>query len=66
MYGGANIVQQYLSAGLVDEIRIHLILVLLGDGIRLFDQLDLAPIDLENRGVIEGAGITHLRFRVMR
>jgi dihydrofolate reductase len=39
---GANIDQQFLAAGLVDEIRIHLVNVLLGGGRRLFDQLPIS------------------------
>jgi dihydrofolate reductase len=65
-HGGANIVQQYLNAGLMDEIPIHLIPLLLGDGIRLFDHLGRAPMDLEISDVIEGESITHLRFRVVK
>ena len=63
--GGTTIVRQCLLAGLIDEIHIHLAPVLLGAGIRLFDQLGPHPIDLESTGVIEGTGVTHLRFRVV-
>ena len=62
--GGTQIVQQCLQAGLVDEIQIDLVPILLGEGIRLFDHLGPDPIALENIGVIEGKGVTHLRFRV--
>ena len=64
--GGANIIQQYLSAGLLDEIQIHLVPVLLGEGIRLFDQLGAEQIELERTRVIESPGVTHLRFRVVK
>jgi len=64
--GGANVAQQYLKAGLLDEIQIHLVSVLLGDGIRLFDQLSAARIELERTRVIESPGVTHLRFRVVK
>jgi len=64
--GGANTAQQYLKAGLIDKIQIHLVSVLLGDGIRLFNQLGTYPIELESTGVIEGTGVTHLRFRVIK
>ncbi len=64
--GGANIAQQYLQAGLVDEIQIHLIPVLLGVGIRLFDHLDTNVIELEKTKVIDGAGVTHLRFQILK
>ena len=62
--GGANIAQQYLRAGLLDEIQIHLIPILLSSGIRLFDHT--APIELESTRVIESTGVTHLKFRVVK
>jgi dihydrofolate reductase len=62
---GANIDQQFLAAGLVDEIRIHLVDVLLGGGRRLFDRLP-QRIELERTGVSETDGATHLEFRVVR
>jgi dihydrofolate reductase len=64
--GGANIVQQYLKAGLLDEIQIHLIPILLGGGRRLFDQLDTQQIEMETTRVIESPGVTHLRFSVVK
>lgn len=64
--GGANVLQQYLKAGLLDEIQIHLIPILLGDGRRLFDQLDTQQIELETTRVIESPGVTHLRFRIVK
>ncbi len=62
----ANIMQQCIKAGLLDEIHIDLVPILLGAGIRLFDHLGPDPIDLESIGVIEGTGVTHLRFRVVK
>jgi dihydrofolate reductase len=62
---GANIDQQFLAAGLVDEIRIHLINVLLGGGRRLFDQLP-ERIELEQTGLSQTGGVTHLEYRVVR
>lgn len=64
--GGANIVQQFLKAGLIDDIQIHLVPVLLGDGVRLFEHLGAAPIELESTRVIEATGVTHLKFRVVK
>jgi dihydrofolate reductase len=64
--GGTTIVQQGLQAGLIDEITIHLAPILLGSGIRLFDRLGPEPIDLEVAEVIEGTGVTHLRYRVVK
>jgi len=63
---GTQIVQQALRAGLVDEIKLHLTPVLLGAGIRLFDQLADETIALEIAEVIEGTGVTHLRYRVIK
>jgi dihydrofolate reductase len=62
---GANLDQQFLAAGLVDEIRIHLINVLLGGGRRLFDQLP-KRIELEQIGVSDTAGVAHIEYRVIR
>jgi dihydrofolate reductase len=56
--GGGNIAQQYLQAGLVDEMQIHLIPVLLCRGIRLFDHLGTEAIELEKTRVIDGSGYT--------
>jgi dihydrofolate reductase len=62
--GGASIVQQALTAGLLDELQIHLVPVLLGSGVRLFDQLADADVVLEQVEAIPSAGVTHLRYRV--
>ena len=62
---GADIDQQFLAAGLVDEIRIHLVDVLLGGGRRLFDQLP-QRIELEQTGLSQTDGVTHLEYRVLR
>lgn len=64
--GGANTNQQYMKAGLLDEIQIHLVPVLLGDGIRLFEHLGTRQIELESTRVIESPGVTHLRFRLVK
>ena len=62
---GANTDQQFLAAGLVDEIRIHLVNVMLGGGRRLFDQLP-QRIELEKTGLSETDDVTHLEYRVVR
>ena len=62
---GADIDQQFLAAGLVDEIRIHLVDVLLGGGRRLFDTLP-QRVELEQTGLGETAGIAHIEYRVVR
>jgi dihydrofolate reductase len=63
--GGAEMGQQYIGAGLVDEISIHLVPVLLGGGTRMFEHLGGEHIQLESAGVIETPEATHLRFRVV-
>jgi dihydrofolate reductase len=62
--GGANTIQQCLRAGLLDEIQIHVVPMLLGGGIRLFDDLDTGGIKFESTRVIASPTVTHLRFRV--
>jgi dihydrofolate reductase len=64
--GGTTIVQQCIKAGLLDEIHIDLASMLLGDGISLFGQLGIEPVALERTAVIEGTGVTHLSFRVVK
>ncbi|WP_096435885.1 dihydrofolate reductase family protein [Alteribacter populi] len=63
--GGANVVQQYIKAGKIDEVQIHLVPVLLGEGIRLFEHLGKNHIELEKSRVIESPDVTHLKFRVV-
>jgi len=63
---GASLVQQCLRAGLLDEIHVDLVPILLGDGVRLIDRLGTELIELESTRVIEGAGVTHLTFRVVK
>jgi dihydrofolate reductase len=64
--GAASVVQQCIRAGLLDEIHIDLVPVLLGGGVRLFEHLGPEPIELESTEVVEGVGVTHLTFRVVR
>ncbi len=64
--GAASLAQQCLKLGLLDEIQIHLVPVLLGEGVRLFDHLGGEPIELESTRVIETPGVTHLTFRVLK
>lgn len=63
--GGADVAQQCIRAGLVDEVGIDLVPVLLGEGIRFFDRLGADKIELERTRLIEAPGVTHLRFRVV-
>ncbi len=63
---GANISQQYLKAGLVDEMEIHVANVLLGAGRPLFANIGDQPIKLERMRVIATPTVTHLRYRVVK
>ncbi|MQA11438.1 MAG: hypothetical protein GEU98_23375 [Pseudonocardiaceae bacterium] len=62
---GPNVAQQCLNAGLLDEVRIDLVPVLLGSGIRYFDHLD-EEVGFEDPIVVEGNRVTHLRYRVKK
>ena len=64
--GAASIAQQCIGAGLLDEIHVDLAPVLLGDGVRLFELPGAGPVELESTRVIEGGGVTHLTFRVVK
>ena len=61
---GADIIQQLLNAGLLDEIHVDIAAVLLGSGVRLFDHLVGTPVVLGNPTVTPGVGVTHLRYAV--
>jgi dihydrofolate reductase len=63
--GGANLAQQYLKAGLVDDVSIHLVPVIFGSGTRLFDHLS-EHIKLEPVSVLETPNATHLRYQVVK
>jgi dihydrofolate reductase len=63
---GAQTIQQCLEAGLLDEIHVDLAAVLLGRGVRLFDQLANTPVVLGDPTVVAGVGVTHLRYPVRR
>jgi dihydrofolate reductase len=59
-------VQQCLRAGILDEVHVDLVPVLLGDGVRLLDNLGPQPIELEKIRLVEAPGVTHITFRVVR
>lgn len=64
--GGANVAQQYLEAGLLDEVQIHLAPVLIGRGVALFEGLDPDRIRFEPTRTIHSPAVTHIRYRVVR
>jgi dihydrofolate reductase len=63
---GASIAQWTLAAGLLDELQIHLVPVLFGEGRRLFEHLGTEQRQLEPIRVVQGRDATHLRYRVRR
>jgi dihydrofolate reductase len=63
--GGGEAAQQYLRAGLLDVVQIHLVPVFLGEGVRLFDGIPLDTVALEAERVVTSPNVTHLRFRVI-
>jgi dihydrofolate reductase len=65
LWGGGHIAQQYLAAGLLDELELHVVPVLLGDGARIFDNLRDAVVQLEQVRAVEAPGVTHLKYRVV-
>ncbi|HET9842837.1 MAG TPA: dihydrofolate reductase family protein [Nocardioides sp.] len=66
LWGGAQVVNEYLAAGLLDELELHLVPVLLGGGARLFDDLGDLDVRLEQVRAVEAPGVTHLKYRVAR
>ena len=64
MVPGAGAAQALLQAGPLDELEIHLVPVLLGEGRRLFEHLGREHIELELTRVLDAPGVTHLRYRV--
>jgi dihydrofolate reductase len=63
--GGAATINEYLAAGLIDELELHVVPLLLGGGARLFDGVG-PEIKLELLRVIEAPGVTHLKYRVVK
>jgi dihydrofolate reductase len=64
--GGADVAQQYLAAGLLDEVQVHVAPLLLGGGTRLFGALGTDRPELECTRVVESPAVTHLRYRVVK
>lgn len=63
--GGASAINQYLAAGLVDELELHVVPILLGSGSRLFEGVG-PDLKLERLRAVEAPGVTHLKYRVVR
>jgi dihydrofolate reductase len=65
LWGGAQAAGQYLAAGLLDVLELHVVPVVLGDGAGLFDNLGDAEVQLEQVRAVEAPGVTHLKYRAM-
>ena len=64
--GGADVAQQFLRAGLIDQIQLHVVPVLLGSGMRLFERTGSEPVELDVIEVIPTSAATHVRYRVIK
>jgi dihydrofolate reductase len=64
--GGGSAAQQYLAAGLLDELQLHLVPLLLGGGVCLFESLGPDGPELELTRVIASPTVTHLAYRVVK
>ena len=62
--GGANVIQQYLNAGLVDEFTVHVAPVIIGAGLRLFDDLDRRRFTVDISEAVNSRTVTHLNCKV--
>jgi dihydrofolate reductase len=62
--GGASTIQQFLAAGLIDELELHIVPVLLGGGERLLDRIDVRNVNLELIRTLAGPGVTHVKYRM--
>ena len=65
LWGGGQVVDQYLAAGLLDELELHVTPVLLGGGSRLFAGPGAAAVRLEQVRAVEAPGVTHIKYRVL-
>ncbi|HTA15874.1 MAG TPA: dihydrofolate reductase family protein [Solirubrobacteraceae bacterium] len=63
--GGANVAQQYLAAGLIDEMQLTVVPVLLHDGARLLEGITGVETKLEPIRTVEAPGVVHLKYRVV-
>ena len=62
LWGGGDVVRQYLEAGLLDELELHVVPVLLGGGARIFG--DDTSVELEQVRAVEAPGVAHLKYRL--
>jgi dihydrofolate reductase len=62
LWGGAQVINQYLAAGLLDELELHVVPVFLGGGARLFEHLGATAMELTQVRVVDAPGIAHLKY----
>ena len=65
LLGGADVINEYLAAGLLDELELHIVPLLLGGGARLFDNLGDADVQLEQVRAVDAPGVTHIKYKVV-
>jgi dihydrofolate reductase len=63
LWGGGQIVQQYLAAGLLDELELHVVALLLGDGARIFGNVQDGAVQLEQVRAVQAPDVAHLKYR---
>ena len=63
--GGASTIRQFLNAGLIDEFSIHIAPMMLGKGVRLFDNIDKEKFSFQILEVINSPAVTHLKYKVI-
>lgn len=66
IWGGADVARQYIDANLVDEMQIHLVPILIGEGIRLFNEVGGRRAALGTAEIVETPAATHFKFRIDR
>ena len=62
--GGANVIQQFLNAGLIDEFNIHLTPIILISGVKLFDKIDKEKFSIQILEVVNSENVTHLKYKL--
>jgi dihydrofolate reductase len=66
LWGGGQVINAYLAAGLLDELELHVVPTLLGGGSRLFDSVDAVSVRLEQVRAIAAPGVAHLKYTLVR
>ena len=64
--GGADVIQQYFNAGLIDEFNVHIAPMLLGRGVKLFDKIDKGKISFEIVNVVNSPIVTHIFYKIIK